>query len=198
MAFSAHQQSKVIKMLGPFCVFCQHRSKTARKLRQNHGYTINVRLHFSPLWPTELPHNGWPYMLNANMYGLCQTILTATAHGKKYVNRRLECKFGPLLLPTSSHPRTHLCTGPNQTLWRYSQRKALDYVWQLGLISERILIFATFLYERAFIGIAMTNGLKRGPYKPELKNVRANAILMYGVVLTTCAKEKYWICTVPS
>ena len=117
---------------------------------------------------------------------------------QKYVNRRLECKFWPLLLPTSSHPRTHLCTGPNQIFRRYSQRKALDYVWQLGLISERILIFAAFLYERAFIGIVVTNGLKSGSYKPELKNVRANAILLYGVVLTTCAKEKYWICTVPS
>ena len=135
--------------------FCKYRSKMFPKPWQNHGYTINVKSHFSPLWPTELPPNGCPYMLNANMYGLCRAILTATAHGNKYVNRRLECKFWPLLLPTSSHSQTHLCTGPNQTFRRYSQRKAFDYVRQLRLISERIMISATFLYERAFIGMGI-------------------------------------------
>ena len=135
--------------------FCEYRSKMLPKLRQNHGYIINVESHFSPLWPTKLPLNGCPYMLNANMYGLCRANLTARAHGKKIVNRRLECKFWPLLLPTSSHPQTHLCTSPNQTFRRYSQRKAFDYVWQLRLISERIMVFAAFLYERTFIGMGV-------------------------------------------
>ena len=49
--------------------------------------------------------------------------------------------------------------------------------------------FATFLYERVFIGIAMTNGLKTSSYKPDLKNVRAHAILMYGDVLPTSAQK---------
>ena len=49
--------------------------------------------------------------------------------------------------------------------------------------------FATFLYERVFIGIAMTNGLKTSSYKPDLKNVRANAILMYGDVLPTSTQK---------
>ena len=46
MALSARQKSKVIKMLGPFCAFCQHRSKTVRKRRRNHGYKINAKSFF--------------------------------------------------------------------------------------------------------------------------------------------------------
>ena len=44
---------------------------------------------------------------------------------------------------------------PNQTFRRYSQRKVLDYVWQLRLISERNLIFAAFLYDRTFIDMGI-------------------------------------------
>ena len=51
------------------------------------------------------------------------------------------------------------------------------------------MVFAAFLYERAFIGIAITHCPKESSHKPDLKNVRANANLMYGIVLTTCAKE---------
>ena len=53
------------------------------------------------------------------------------------------------------------------------------------------MVFAALLYERTFIGIAITIDMKTGSRKPGLKNVRANAILMYGAVLTTGAKEKY-------
>ena len=49
--------------------------------------------------------------------------------------------------------------------------------------------FATFLYERVFMGIAMTNGLKTGSYKPDLKNVQAKAFLMYGDILPTSTQK---------
>ena len=55
MVLSARQQSKVIKMLGPFCAFRQHRSKTVRKRRRNHGYKINAKSVFAPPWATQPP-----------------------------------------------------------------------------------------------------------------------------------------------
>ena len=58
MVLSARQQSKVIKMLGPFCFFRQHRSKTVRKRRQNHGYRIDAKSVFAPPGATQPPQIG--------------------------------------------------------------------------------------------------------------------------------------------
>ena len=117
---------------------------------------------------------------------------------KKCVNRRLECEIWPLLLATSSHPQTNLCTGPNQTFRRYSRRALLDHVWQLRLISEQIMVFAVFLYERTFIGMGVEKLTNQGLYRIDLEHVRANAIRMYGYFLPTRARKMQRICTVPS
>ena len=82
MALSARQQSKVIKMLGPFCVFCQHRSKTVRKRRRNHGYKINAKPVFAQPWATQPPQIGCPYILKAILQRLCRAILTAEGQTK--------------------------------------------------------------------------------------------------------------------
>ena len=83
MALSARQQSKVIKMLGLFWVFSQHRSKTVRKRRRNHGYKINAKSFFAPAWATQPPQIGCPYILKASLQRLCRAILTAEGHVKK-------------------------------------------------------------------------------------------------------------------